>query len=142
MLALWYHVLMAFFFAFLAILLMGVILLQRGKGVGLSGAFGGAGGNTAFGAKTGDALTWITVVLASIFLLVAIFMNYWFVPLRANVEEPAAPATNDGTGQTPPASSLNDLDRQRGEFAAIFADSPASGIVAEKLPAAGYHPHS
>jgi protein translocase SecG subunit len=33
----WYHTILAFFFAVLAILLMIVILLQRGKGVGLAG---------------------------------------------------------------------------------------------------------
>ena len=42
-----------------------VILLQRGRGGGLAGAFGGAGGSSAFGAKTGDVFTWITVVVAA-----------------------------------------------------------------------------
>ena len=53
----WYHYILSIMFAFVAVILMGIILLQRGKGVGLAGAFGGAGGNTAFGAKTGDVLT-------------------------------------------------------------------------------------
>ena len=44
--------------------LMLVILVQRGRGGGLSGAFGGMGGSSAFGAKTGDVFTWITVVVA------------------------------------------------------------------------------
>ena len=61
-LALWYHIILAVIFAVLAIVLIGVILLQRGKGVGLAGAFGGAGGHTAFGAKTGDFLTWVTII--------------------------------------------------------------------------------
>ena len=37
-LAMWYHTVLAFFFTVLAILVMIVILLQRGKGVGLAGA--------------------------------------------------------------------------------------------------------
>ena len=35
---------------------------QKGRGGGLASAFGGAGGNTAFGSKTGDVLTWISIV--------------------------------------------------------------------------------
>ena len=50
-------------------LLMLVVLVQRGRGGGLAGAFGGAGGSSAFGAKTGDVFTWVTVVVAVIFLL-------------------------------------------------------------------------
>jgi preprotein translocase subunit SecG len=77
----WFHSILATLFALLAVLLMGVILLQRGKGVGLSGAFGGAGGHTAFGAKTGDVLTWATIVIAAVMLIFAIILNYVFVPL-------------------------------------------------------------
>ena len=80
LLALWYHGILAFFFAVVAILLIMVILLQRGKGVGLAGAFGGTGGSAAFGAKTGDFLTWVTVVGAAVLLLFTILLNYIFVP--------------------------------------------------------------
>jgi preprotein translocase subunit SecG len=76
----WYHTILAFFFCVLALLLIIVILLQRGKGVGLAGAFGGAGGGTAFGAKTGDVLTWVTIVGAVVLLGFAVALNYVFVP--------------------------------------------------------------
>ena len=46
----------------LSIFLILLILVQRGKGGGLVGAFGGAGGQSAFGAKAGDLFTKITVV--------------------------------------------------------------------------------
>ena len=59
-------------------LLMLVILLQRGRGGGLAGAFGGAGGTAAFGAKTGDVFTWITVVVATLFVLLNVCANYVF----------------------------------------------------------------
>jgi hypothetical protein len=36
---------------------------ERAAAAGLSSAFGGAGGNTAFGAKTGDVLTWATSIV-------------------------------------------------------------------------------
>ena len=33
-----------------------LVLIQRGKGGGLTGALGGSGGSSAFGAKAGDCL--------------------------------------------------------------------------------------
>lgn len=44
-----------------AVFLILLILIQRGKGGGLSGAFGGMGGQSALGTKAGDTLTWVTV---------------------------------------------------------------------------------
>lgn len=38
-----------------------LIMIQRGKGGGLAGAFGGSGGQSAFGTKAGDTFTKITV---------------------------------------------------------------------------------
>ena len=80
LLAAWYHSILATLFAMACLILMGVILLQRGRGVGLAGAFGGAGGHTTFGSKTGDVLTWVTVVMAACVLLGAVVLNYVFVP--------------------------------------------------------------
>ncbi|MDA0834232.1 MAG: preprotein translocase subunit SecG [Planctomycetota bacterium] len=48
-----------------------LILLQRGRGGGLAGAFGGAGGQSAFGTKAGDVFTKITVVFAVIWVALA-----------------------------------------------------------------------
>ncbi|MEW4487134.1 preprotein translocase subunit SecG [Thalassoglobus sp. JC818] len=53
------------------IFLMIIILLQRGRGGGLAGAFGGMGGQSAFGTKAGDVFTWITVVTATVWVLLA-----------------------------------------------------------------------
>ena len=46
----------------LSVFLILLILVQRGRGGGLVGAFGGGGGQSAFGAKAGDLFTKITVV--------------------------------------------------------------------------------
>ncbi len=48
-----------------------LVLIQRGRGGGLAGAFGGAGGQSAFGTKAGDVFTKITVVVACIWVLLA-----------------------------------------------------------------------
>ena len=50
-----------------------LILIQRGKGGGLAGAFGGMGGQSAFGTKAGDTFTKITVVTAIIWFSLCIF---------------------------------------------------------------------
>ena len=86
--------------------LMIVILLQRGRGGGLSGAFGGAGGgSSAFGAKTGDVFTWITVIVAAIFLTLAVVGNYAF-DLSPEARRAAAPTTATTSGEVPEPGSM------------------------------------
>ena len=48
-----------------------LVLIQRGRGGGLAGAFGGMGGQSAFGTRAGDTFTRITIVLAVIWVLLA-----------------------------------------------------------------------
>ena len=50
--------------AFLSLFLIMLILIQRGKGGGLTGALGGPGGQSAFGSKAGDTFTVVTIVVA------------------------------------------------------------------------------
>jgi preprotein translocase subunit SecG len=47
-----------------AVFLIVLVLIQRGKGGGLAGAFGGMGGQSAFGTKAGDLFTKITIGVA------------------------------------------------------------------------------
>ena len=51
------------------LILIGVILLQAGRGGGLSEAFGGDSSRTIFGAKASVFLTKATVVAASLYLV-------------------------------------------------------------------------
>ncbi len=53
----------------IALFLILLILVQRGRGGGLSGALGGMGGQSAFGTKAGDLFTRITIVVATVWLL-------------------------------------------------------------------------
>jgi preprotein translocase subunit SecG len=45
-----------------------LVLIQRGRGGGLAGAFGGVGGSSAFGTRAGDVFTRITIVTASVWI--------------------------------------------------------------------------
>lgn len=53
----------------LAIFLILLVLIQRGKGGGLAGAFGGVGGSSPFGSRAGDLFTRVTLVVAGAWLL-------------------------------------------------------------------------
>lgn len=55
----------------LSVFLILVILVQRGRGGGLTGALGGMGGQSAFGTKAGDLFTRITIGVAFLWVLLS-----------------------------------------------------------------------
>lgn len=55
-----------------AVFLIVLVLIQRGKGGGLAGAFGGMGGQSAFGTKAGDLFTRITIGVAAFWIILCI----------------------------------------------------------------------
>ncbi|MFC1676823.1 preprotein translocase subunit SecG [Planctomycetota bacterium] len=73
-----------------AILLVLIILVQKGKGGGLSGAFGGGMASGILGSKTGDFLTWFTITLVAVFLTLCVVMAKWY---RPSVSEYGSPVT-------------------------------------------------
>ena len=64
-----------YFFGFtifvLSSFLVLLVLVQRGRGGGLTGALGGPGGQSAFGTKAGDLFTRITVGVATAWIYCA-----------------------------------------------------------------------
>ena len=74
----------------LGIFLILLVLIQRGKGGGLAGAFGGAGGSSAFGSRAGDTFTRVTIITAAIWvLLIMILTKSVQKPLPAASKAPA-----------------------------------------------------
>jgi preprotein translocase subunit SecG len=55
-----------------AVFLILLILIQRGRGGGLAGAFGGLGGQSAFGTKAGDVFTKITIYVAFFWIVLCV----------------------------------------------------------------------
>jgi preprotein translocase subunit SecG len=76
-------------FIIICVLLIIVVLLQKGRGGGIGGALGGGMGSSAFGTRTGDVFTWVTIVLTGLFLLLAIITQLVFRPPTQAVEMPA-----------------------------------------------------
>ncbi|MFG0292115.1 MAG: preprotein translocase subunit SecG [Phycisphaerales bacterium JB065] len=89
-------------FLFISLMMILIVLIQKPQGGGLSGAFGsssdGGAGQTAFGAKTGDVLTTMTISIFVLFLVTAAGLNYVVRPSAAAADqETAASSTDDGT---------------------------------------------
>ena len=70
----------AVLFVIFAVALILVILIQKGKGGGLSAAFGGGMASGILGSKTGDFLTWVTIVIVALFLTLAVVLAKWHKP--------------------------------------------------------------
>jgi preprotein translocase subunit SecG len=96
-----------------SLFLMLLILVQRGKGGGLTGALGGMGGQSAFGSKAGDAFTKITIITAVIWIMLCMLTIAAFNPPPA----PAATVNNDAEisgsmggdeSETPPINEEGD----------------------------------
>ncbi len=81
----WAISLLAIGFLIVCLSLVLIVLIQRPQGGGLSGAFGAGGGagQTAFGTKTGDVLTLVTIGIFVLFLLTAIGLNFAVRPPKA-----------------------------------------------------------
>lgn len=144
---------LGFMLVFTALFLIALVLIQRGRGGGLAGAFGGAGGQSAFGTKAGDLFTRITVVVAAIWILLCILAINVLgtsrtrlaptlggaaatAPARGAADtdmEPAEPETKPADGEKKPA----DGEKKPGDAAATKpADSEAKPAAAEAKPAA------
>ncbi len=96
-----------------SLFLICLVLIQRGKGGGLAGAFGGVGGSSAFGTKAGDVFTRVTIVVAAVWgilsMLLVILSNRgvdsaWGNEPRAartSTEVPPTAAGGKGKATTP-----------------------------------------
>ena len=68
----------AVLFVICCVALILMVLIQKGRGGGLSAAFGGSMASGILGSKTGDFLTWATIVLVGVFLTLAVVMAKFY----------------------------------------------------------------
>lgn len=76
-------------FVLCAVALVLIVLIQKGRGGGMGGIFGGGLASGILGSKTGDFLTWVTVSLVGLFLLLAGVMVKFYKPTISDFNAPA-----------------------------------------------------
>jgi preprotein translocase subunit SecG len=136
----WLIGLMVVFFLFISLCMMLIVLIQRPQGGGIAGAFGGGGaegaGQTAFGAKTGDVLTTVTIGIFVVFIGSAIALNYLVRPPKASDETSVtAPASN-----APAAPAGGQAPTTTGTAAPAGAPASAAAPTTTPAPAPGTTP--
>lgn len=104
-----------------SVFMMLLILVQRGKGGGLTGALGGMGGQSAFGAKAGDVFTRITVVTAIIWITLCMITIAAFNP-------PPSSAGLDKDEDIPAMSAVEDDETDEATTDDQAADAEDDGL--------------
>jgi preprotein translocase subunit SecG len=118
--------LLAIILSLLAIFLVLLVLVQRGRGGGLAGALGGAGGSSAFGAKAGDVFTKITIVVATLWIIICVCAAYWSKH-RSDALGTAAPTINSTNQSTGIGETIEPLGGDsQGNASAPTGDTPAT----------------
>ena len=102
----WFWIITIAFIAVSAVMVL-IILVQRPQGGGLAGAFGGTGGagtETVFGGRVGDALTYATITAFVVYVGLAITLNL------LDDTAPAAPPPAAAAATAPPATTRPSTD--------------------------------
>lgn len=94
--------LLAIFVILTSIFIILLVLIQKGKGGGLAGAFGGMGGQSAFGTKAGDVFTKITVVTVAFWFVLSIVTIF---VLKNQAGRPSLDIEGGATGATQQSST-------------------------------------
>ncbi|WP_100640922.1 preprotein translocase subunit SecG [Alteromonas facilis] len=102
-----------------ALVLIGIVLIQQGKGADMGASFGSGGSNTVFGSSgSGNFMTRTTAILATLFFLISLTLGNMTanrekaVDEWQNLEVPVAetvPATDVPAEETQPASDDSDV---------------------------------
>ncbi|MCI0360531.1 MAG: preprotein translocase subunit SecG [Planctomycetaceae bacterium] len=145
----WKHYAFSIPLSILSVFLMLVILVQRGRGGGLTGALGGMGGQSAFGTKAGDLFTRVTIAVAAIWILLSMLTLKVLNPIStaAATPPPAAKAKTDGKtttgpevtktsdGKTVPPASGGAKTAEPASGDSISGESKTEGAASPPLPA-------
>lgn len=105
------------FHLFLAVGLIGLILIQHGKGADMGAAFGSGASGTVFGAKgSASFLTRLTAGLATLFFITSMVMAYYAsqrdekVDIFGGLQQPAIEVEAQSQGDVPPVLAPADND--------------------------------
>jgi preprotein translocase subunit SecG len=109
-----------------------LVLVQRGRGGGLTGALGGPGGQSAFGTKAGDLFTRITIGVAAVWILLCAVSVVLLKSRGLPTLGPGAGSAATVSGFGPPADEQLDT----GGVPAVEAESPLSSPSGLETPSA------
>ena len=111
----------AVLFVICCVSLVLIILIQKGRGGGLSGAFGGAMAGGILGSKTGDFLTWMTIALVGVFLTLAVVMAKFYKPSDSGygADQPVQQQPLETPEQPEPSDAAGDAAGQPGAGADV-----------------------
>jgi len=123
-------------FLLVSIVMILIVLIQRPQGGGLGGAFGAGGGGggagqTAFGTKTGDVLTWATIGIFVLFLLFAIGLNFATRPEARDTQPTLSAPGGPGAEPAPAAESPAPTDDSQADEDPISEDPGQGEPIAE-----------
>jgi preprotein translocase subunit SecG len=106
------------------VVLIAVVLLQRGKGSDIGAALGGGGSNTVFGSRgAGNFLTKLTTACAVTFMLTSLTLSY------INSHDTSLVIMDDETPAAAEATPPTELEATESE-----ADSPSPSGSLEEIP--------
>ncbi len=120
-------------------ILIGVVLLQRGKGQDLGASLGGGSANTIFGSRgAGNFLTRITTASAVIFMLTSLSLSYLgYKSSDARLFDESEPFVPEGVAVPRPAESgLEEIPDASAGAAAEAPAAEAAALPAEAAPTA------
>ena len=133
----------------IALLLIGVILLQQGKGATAGAAFGSGASSTVFGARgSASFLTRLTAVLAFLFFTNSLLLSYLYGQTvkpqslldQVQTQAPAVPGANDlpptPSAPTPSSTVIVPIDVPTAVAPAVDSVTPATQEAAKSAPAA------
>lgn len=101
-------------YLFVCLILMLIILLQRGEAGGLGAAFGGGGGDTAFGVKADVTWKKATAFFAGLFLVMALGLSFFMGRSRETTVTKPSGGGEPAASATPEPSAGDALDQAAG----------------------------
>jgi preprotein translocase subunit SecG len=117
------EILLLFVHVVAAIGVIGLVLLQHGKGADMGAAFGSGSSGSLFGASgSANFLSRSTAVLAAVFFLTSMGLTYVIS------HKPQVSSVMDGPAKEPPASQVPAVQDKPAETSPLPADSKAKDI--------------
>jgi len=125
---------LAALFLICCIVLILVVLIQKGRGGGLSTALAGGVASGILGSKTGDFLTWVTIAVVGVFLALAVLMARFYKPEVGEFGTPPPASTSSRQEQPVRQPAEGGLERPSPTGEKPAASSGANERADSNLP--------